>query len=444
MKTLFLFFGILLLSVSTVNAQWTSYPTGVPYSLFAVDFYKNDITPGVGNELLGLAVGQGGTVLRTTNNGEEWTLVYQNINIWLNDVKWATDHVAYAAGMGGVIIKTVDEGVTWTVIRPYDTPMHTFRGIAVSQAYDCNFVTFVGYAGTYFETHDAGATFIERDGVTPWTMHSIEFAYVPATSELNGIIAGTDGYLWNTANHGVNWVVRPEMRNSGVYDYLNDVVFATKDIAFLCGNNGRIMWTINHGNTWAVLPSFTSQHLRSIDMIRTGPAPAYSHRTVTVCGDNGTIYTSTDWCNTWTNGSPFGETRHFYGVCLNGEHKGTVVGEIGTGVGNTGMMYQSFDNGMVGISQTGTTVPQKFALNQNFPNPFNPTTKISFALAKAGPVMLTVFDMSGKEVATLVNTTLTAGNFEYTFDGSKLSSGVYFYRIITNDFVESKKMTLLK
>ncbi|MCX6162278.1 MAG: SBBP repeat-containing protein [Ignavibacteriae bacterium] len=422
--------------------QWTQYPTGVPYSLFAVDFYKNDLTP-AGNDMVGLAVGQGGTVLRTTDAGWEWTLVYQNINIWLNDVKWSTANVAYAAGMGGVIIKTVDAGATWTVIRAYDTPMHTFRGIAVSQAYDYNFVTFVGYAGTYFETHDAGTTFIQRTDVTPWTMHSIDYVYVSSTNDLNGIIAGTDGYVWNTANHGVNWVVRPELRNSGVYDYLNDVVFASKEIAFICGNNGRIVLTTNHGITWIVKPSFTSQHLRSIDMIKTGP-PSYDHRTVTVCGDNGLIYTSLDWCNTWTNGSPAGETRHFYGVCLNGEHRGTVVGEIGTGVGNVGMMYNSMSNGMVSVNQIGTTVPSVFTLNQNFPNPFNPTTKISFSLAKSGPVLLTVFDMTGKEVVTLVNTVLSAGNFEYEFDGSKLSSGIYFYRIVTNDFVEAKKMSLIK
>jgi len=432
MKTVLLFTGLLLIIVSPMNAQWNSYNTGVPYSLFSVDFWDNDNHTGY-NELLGLAVGQGGTVLRTTDAGEEWTLVYQNINIWLNDVKWATDKIAYAAGMGGVIIKTTNEGVSWSVIRPYDTPMHTFRGIAVSQGYDPNKVTFVGYAGTYFETTDGGLTFTQRTDI-PWTMHSIDFAF-NFNGNGRGIISGTDGLLWNTTNWGVNWV----SRNSGRYDYLNDVIFTSSDAALICGNNGTMLRSDNWGRTWSVLSSFTSQHLRSIDINFGG-----SNYNVTVCGDNGTIYTSINGGGTWTNSSPFGETRHFYGVCLNGIHKGTVVGEVGTGAGNVGMMYNSNTNGMVGIVQSGTTVPQKFSLNQNFPNPFNPTTKISFAMARSGPVMLTVFDMTGKEVATLVNTTLSAGNFEYTFDGSKLSSGVYFYRIITNDFVDTKKMSLLK
>jgi photosystem II stability/assembly factor-like uncharacterized protein len=416
-------------------AQWTPYYTGVPYSLFSVDFYQENLFSPT-NELLGLAVGEGGTVLRTTDGGVEWTRVYQNIDIWLNDVKWATPNIAYAAGMGGVIIKTIDAGITWTVIRAYDTPLHTFRGIGVDEDYNPNKVTFIGYAGTYFETADGGATFTQRTDIQ-WTMHSIDFAS-NFSGNGRGIISGTDGLVWTTENYGVNWV----SRNSGRYDYLNDVVFASSKIAYICGNNGTVLMSTNWGKAWSVIPAFTSQHLRSIALIARGPT--LDNRTITVCGDNGTIYTSLDWGGTWTNGSPVGETRHFYGVCLNGEHNGTVVGEIGTGLGNTGMMYYSDKNGMVGVSQTGTTVPQKFSLNQNYPNPFNPVTKISFSMAKAGPVMLTVFDMTGKKVVTLVNTTLSAGNFEYEFDGAKLSSGIYFYRIITNDFVDTKKMTLLK
>ncbi|MCX6162042.1 MAG: T9SS type A sorting domain-containing protein [Ignavibacteriae bacterium] len=438
MKTVFLFLSFLLLSVSATNAQWNQYQTGVPYSLFAVDFYKANIYVNAVDSL-GLAVGEGGTVLRTTDAGEEWTRVYTYNTIWLNDIKWATPTVAYAAGMGGVIIKTVNAGVNWTMSRPYDTPMHTIRGIAVDPS-DPLKVTCVGYAGTYITTVNGGSTWnhVHRTDL-PWTMHSIDFSPTFVTDG-RGIIAGTDGLVWNTTDGGITWV----SRNSRRYDYLNDVVFISPINALICGNNGTVILTANWGRTWDSLPSkFTSEHLRSIDF-RWGPD---NNRNATVCGDNGTIFTSNNWGNpgSWTDVSPGSETRHFYGVCLNGPTIGTVVGEVGTGVGyEEGVMYKTYTNGMVGVSQTGTTVPQKYLLNQNFPNPFNPTTKISFAMARSGPVMLTVFDMTGKEVATLVNTTLSAGNFEYEFDGSKLSSGVYFYRIITNDFVDTKKMSLLK
>jgi len=417
-----------------ISAQWNQYPTGVPYSLFAVDFYES------GSGLIGIAVGQGGTVLRTANAGVTWTLVSNSVppvnpTIWLNDVKFVTADEVYAAGMGGVIIKSIDGGQNWTEIRGYDDPIHTIRGIAYDASTDK--VHFVGYAGAYFEYKRSTSAWTHRTDIL-WTMHSIAFS-TKVESDGRGIIAGTDGLVWNTDNHGVNWV----SRNSGRYDYLNDVVFANDEVAFICGNNGTILQTNNHGNAWSVKNSPTSEHLRSIDLKLTA-SPYPDDIILTVCGDNGKIYTTKNRIASWVPATISGETRHFYGVCLRSSTLGTVVGEVGTGAGNVGAMYNTNGNGAVGVVQTGTNVPKKFALNQNFPNPFNPTTKISFALAKAGPVMLTVFDMSGKEVATLVNTALTAGNFEYTFDGSKLSSGVYFYRIITNDFVESKKMTLLK
>jgi len=433
MKTVLLILGILLLIAFPAKAQWIPYSTGVGFSLFSVDFYDDDLL--TYNDQLGLAVGEGGTVLRTTDAGEEWTLVYQNLNIWLNDVKWATPTVAYAAGMGGVIVKTVDAGITWTVLRPFDTPMHTFRGIGIAGWNTPDHVFFVGYAGTFFETTNGGASFIERTDI-PYTMHSIDFAH-NFTTNGRGIITGTGGLAWNTTSGGALWV----QRNTNRYDYLNDVIFVNDDEALVCGNNGTVLNSTNWGRTWTVIPQFTTQHLRSIDFNFSGV-----NKVVTVCGDNGTVYTSTNsgsaW--TWNNASPVGEIRHFYGVCLNGPQRGTIVGQIGTGVGNAGMMYNTFNNGAVSITGTGTSVPKQFSLNQNFPNPFNPVTKISFSISKAGPVMLTVFDMTGREVAVLVNKTLSAGNFEYEFDGSKLSSGVYFYRIITNDFVDTKKMSLVK
>jgi N-acetylneuraminic acid mutarotase len=90
------------------------------------------------------------------------------------------------------------------------------------------------------------------------------------------------------------------------------------------------------------------------------------------------------------------------------------------------------------------TVADKYQLSQNYPNPFNPTTKITFAIPQNGFVSLKVYDVSGKEVMTLVNKTMTVGTYAVDFNGSFLSSGVYFYRIETGNFVETKKMMLVK
>ncbi len=98
----------------------------------------------------------------------------------------------------------------------------------------------------------------------------------------------------------------------------------------------------------------------------------------------------------------------------------------------------------VGVHNNGTTVPTLYSLGQNYPNPFNPTTKINFSIPKSGMVKLSVFDMTGKEVAVLFNDALSAGNFTADFNASALTSGIYFYRLQSGTFVETKKMALVK
>ncbi|MGA7721862.1 MAG: T9SS type A sorting domain-containing protein [Ignavibacteriaceae bacterium] len=101
-----------------------------------------------------------------------------------------------------------------------------------------------------------------------------------------------------------------------------------------------------------------------------------------------------------------------------------------------------------GSQITGTkeanNLPHKYLLLQNYPNPFNPGTNISFALEKSSNVMLTVYNILGQQVATVVNGFMKAGNYTYRFDAGKLASGVYFYRIEAGEFVSVKKMILLK
>jgi hypothetical protein len=96
------------------------------------------------------------------------------------------------------------------------------------------------------------------------------------------------------------------------------------------------------------------------------------------------------------------------------------------------------------ISNTGNAISEKYQLSQNYPNPFNPSTSIDFNLPSQGFVSLKIFDLAGKEVADLVNGNLNAGQYKYTFDASELSTGVYFYKLQSGDFVQTRKMTLIK
>jgi hypothetical protein len=89
-------------------------------------------------------------------------------------------------------------------------------------------------------------------------------------------------------------------------------------------------------------------------------------------------------------------------------------------------------------------VPKEFKLTQNYPNPFNPETKISYNIPLDGIVSLTVFDILGKEIVSLVKENKKAGSYDITFDGSRFTSGVYFCKMTTNRFTSSIKMLLIK
>ncbi|MBN8584100.1 MAG: T9SS type A sorting domain-containing protein [Ignavibacteria bacterium] len=99
---------------------------------------------------------------------------------------------------------------------------------------------------------------------------------------------------------------------------------------------------------------------------------------------------------------------------------------------------------VIGIQNISGEVPERFSLGQNYPNPFNPKTNIRIQLPNSGFVKLTVFDITGKETAVLVNEELSAGAYNIDFDASQLASGTYFYRMETAGFTDVKKMILLK
>ena len=96
------------------------------------------------------------------------------------------------------------------------------------------------------------------------------------------------------------------------------------------------------------------------------------------------------------------------------------------------------------VVEITTTVPQKYSLEANYPNPFNPTTNIRFSLPEAGFVKLEVFDILGKEVESLVNKNMEAGVYNINFNATNLKSGIYVYKLQTDNFVQVRKMMLLK
>jgi hypothetical protein len=132
-----------------------------------------------------------------------------------------------------------------------------------------------------------------------------------------------------------------------------------------------------------------------------------------------------------------------YEAGSNGYHgQGTLIGCVINGItyGDTTLTF---------VNQISKDIPKEFILSQNYPNPFNPTTKIKFEIPldvkrERSNVKLIIYDILGKEISTLVNESLQPGTYEVTFDGSNLSTGIYFYVLKAGDYIETKKMVLIK
>jgi hypothetical protein len=99
---------------------------------------------------------------------------------------------------------------------------------------------------------------------------------------------------------------------------------------------------------------------------------------------------------------------------------------------------------LIGITPISSLVPKNYSLFQNYPNPFNPVTTIKFDIPKESYVKVSVFDILGNEVQTLINENLKAGEYKVTWDASKYSSGIYFYKLQSGDFTQTRKMLLVK
>jgi hypothetical protein len=101
-------------------------------------------------------------------------------------------------------------------------------------------------------------------------------------------------------------------------------------------------------------------------------------------------------------------------------------------------------SGIGSVKERDNFIPEEYSLSQNYPNPFNPVTHLEFGISKLGFVSLKVFDIIGREVKILINEIKPAGSYKVEFDGSNFASGVYFYRLEASDFVQTKRMVLIK
>ncbi len=149
-----------------------------------------------------------------------------------------------------------------------------------------------------------------------------------------------------------------------------------------------------------------------------------------------TKFDGTNWTNYFSSNSGLPD-NHINGISTDQNGNKWIATANGLAIFNEGGVVSVEENKNIFISEG-------FLISQNYPNPFNPSTKINYQLPVAGNVTLKVYDVLGNEIATLVNEEKPAGSFEIEFKANYLPSGVYFYQLKAGDYVETKKMILLK
>ncbi|MBK7255417.1 MAG: T9SS type A sorting domain-containing protein [Ignavibacteria bacterium] len=175
--------------------------------------------------------------------------------------------------------------------------------------------------------------------------------------------------------------------------------------------------------------SITTQ-LRDIEFINN------SSDTGWIVGRSNTVLKTTNSGNNWFSMStPVNE--EFTSVKFVNSKTGWIAGF-------SGVILKTINGDLTGVNSVNGNVPDGFNLSQNYPNPFNPSTIIRYTLPESGIVSLNVYDVNGKEVTQLMNKYYAKGNYEIRFDGTQLSSGVYFYKLTSGNFVDTKMMTLIK
>ncbi len=150
------------------------------------------------------------------------------------------------------------------------------------------------------------------------------------------------------------------------------------------------------------------------------------------------VFAQTDDPSTWYRLlSGIGLVENYYKIGDEYYKEELAAAKIGTTIYGDATLF-------VGVDESETTLPTEYQLSQNYPNPFNPSTTINFSIKEAGLVTLKVYDVLGREVATLVNEELNSGSHNKSFNASGLSSGIYFYSLKAGKFSETKKLLLLK
>jgi photosystem II stability/assembly factor-like uncharacterized protein len=398
-------------------SQWVVQSSGVTVNLYDVKFL---------NRYTGWAVGENGTILKTTNAGNNWNLIPNpsyNMGKTLACISVVDSNYIYVVGGHSTYIKSTNGGNNWIIIRngPFGS------GMGFASVYYLNKDT--GWAcGNYrvLRTTNAGISF--DSGSISWlSINDMNF------QDFNtGIICG-EGIVFKSSDAGITWFDTFVPTNGYFYQF-RKLSVVNKQFVWVVGNGNVFYKSTNFATTWdsiAFIPAYppSVMYCSYFSSINTGWAG----------GSYGYLYKTIDGGFNWTRQSTGTDQRFWGSIWFYND-------SIGWGVGGAGKIMHTTTGGenLVNIKSNENEVPEIYQLWQNFPNPFNSVTNIKFKIANPVKAKIVIYDILGSEIAILVDEYKSAGNYVVKFNANGLASGVYIYRLITESVILTKKFVLMK
>ena len=256
-----------------------------------------------------------------------------------------------------------------------------------------------------------------------------------------------NGLIFKTTDAGLNWIKTTKTNTNAITDFT--FFNSTTGIAIGTDNPGitddygltKIFRTVNAGITWDSVAAFQSRIMYNISCITaSGTAFAVGNiiDTVTGIGKISTAKT-TNYGFSWTV-KDLNQYDLMNGIALVDQNNFFISG----GLNGPAVILKSTNGGNVFVNQIGNEVPSEFKLEQNYPNPFNQSSIIKFQCSIKNTVSLKIFDLTGRETRTIINEELKPGIYEVRFDSKDLPSGLYFYQLRAGDYIETKRMIIIK
>jgi photosystem II stability/assembly factor-like uncharacterized protein len=379
--------------------NWINKISGFRDNVMAIKFL---------NENTGWVAGLSGLIAKTTNGGNQWVVKTSGTLNNLLSVYFVNSLTGWITGMNGDILKTYDGGENWGY-QESNTTSHLNASFFINESTGWA----AGHAGTVRRTTNGGLNWLSCNLPSNDSIFAVQFF-----NNNTGYMIAKNRYFYKTTNGGVNWTSHLVNYNTDYYamHFLND------NSGWVAGPNG-ICKTINGGENWIMTSLIGS--FRCIYFFN----PQYG-----IAAGN-TYYRTTDGGLNWISQTSLGfKIKSLFFVNNN----------TGWLAGDNGSIVKSTNAGLTYTNKIIDEIPKTYVLQQNYPNPFNPSSIIGYQLPANNFVKLVVYDITGREVQTLVNGQLRSGTYEVTFDGSGLNSGVYFYKLTAGDFSETKRMVLIK